>query len=80
MGRLITALGAASGLACTFILINEWLPESHRKTAMSYSVLSFALGVGLAVILSGVITEYWSWVLLSDILLLFCSWPQVMLL
>lgn len=61
IGRLTTALGAASGLACTFMLINEWLPESQRKTAMSYSVLSFALGVGLAVMLGGVITEYWNW-------------------
>lgn len=61
MGRLITALGAASGLACTFMLINEWLPESQRKTAMSYSVLSFALGIGIAVVLGGLITEYWHW-------------------
>ena len=61
IGRFITALGAASGLACTFMLINEWLPESQRKTAMSYSVLSFALGVGIAVMLGGLITEYWHW-------------------
>lgn len=61
VGRLITALGAASGLACTFMLINEWLPESQRRTAMAYSVLSFALGVGLAVMLGGLITEYWAW-------------------
>ena len=61
IGRLITALGSASGLACTFMLINEWLPEAQRKTAMSYSVLSFALGVGLAVMLGGIITEYWTW-------------------
>lgn len=61
IGRLITALGAASGLACTFMLINEWLPESQRKTAMAYAVLSFALGVGIAVMLGGIITEYWEW-------------------
>ncbi|MBX9704484.1 MAG: MFS transporter [Silvanigrellaceae bacterium] len=61
IGRLITALGAASGLACTFMLINEWLHESQRKTAMSYSVLSFALGIGLAVVIGGLITEYWNW-------------------
>ncbi len=61
MGRLITALGAASGLACTFMLINEWLPESQRKTAMAYAVLSFALGVGIAVLIGGVITEYAKW-------------------
>ncbi len=60
-GRLITALGAASGLACTFMLINEWLPESQRKSAMAYSVLSFALGVGFAVMMGGMITEYWHW-------------------
>lgn len=61
LGRLITALGAASGLACTFMLINEWLPESQRKSAMAYSVLSFALGVGLAVMIGGMITDYWQW-------------------
>lgn len=61
VGRLITALGAASGLACTFMLINEWLPESQRKTAMSYSILSFGLGIGIAVSLGGIITEYWHW-------------------
>lgn len=61
IGRLITALGAASGLACTFMLINEWLPETQRKTAMAYSVLSFALGIGIAVMLGGLITEYWHW-------------------
>ncbi len=60
-GRLITALGAASGLACTFMLINEWLPETQRKTAMAYSVLSFALGIGVAVVMGGVITEYLHW-------------------
>ncbi|MGM9452364.1 MFS transporter [Legionella bozemanae] len=60
-GRLITALGAASGLACTFMLINEWLPEAQRKTAMAYSVLSFALGIGIAVVIGGVITEFLHW-------------------
>ncbi|MCE0723284.1 MULTISPECIES: MFS transporter [Legionella] len=60
-GRLITALGAASGLACTFMLINEWLPEAQRKTAMAYSVLSFALGIGIAVVIGGIITEFFHW-------------------
>ncbi|KTD67250.1 MULTISPECIES: MFS transporter [Legionella] len=60
-GRLITALGSASGLACTFMLINEWLPESQRKAAMAYSVLSFALGIGIAVVVGGLITEYLHW-------------------
>ncbi|STX38926.1 MFS transporter [Legionella feeleii] len=60
-GRLVTALGSASGLACTLMLINEWLAESQRKTAMAYTILSFTLGIGLAVTLGGLIAEYWHW-------------------
>lgn len=61
LGRLISALGAASGLACTFMLINEWLPAEQRKTATAYTILSFTLGIGLAVIVGGILTEYSSW-------------------
>ncbi len=61
IGRLITALGAASGLSCTFMLINEWLPKEQRKKATSYSTISFALGVGVAVMIGGLITEYGQW-------------------
>jgi MFS transporter, DHA1 family, multidrug resistance protein len=61
VGRFITGLGSAAGLTCTFMLINEWLPKNQRKTAMAYSILSFALGVGLAVLLGGVITQYTQW-------------------
>lgn len=61
LGRLITGLGSAAGLTCTFMLINEWLPEAQRKTAMAYSILSFALGIGFAVLIGGVITQYIQW-------------------
>jgi MFS family permease len=61
LGRLITGLGSAAGLTCTFMLINEWLPEAQRKTAMAYSILSFALGIGLAVLIGGIITQYMQW-------------------
>ncbi|MBA2711874.1 MAG: MFS transporter [Tatlockia sp.] len=61
-GRFFSALGAASGLACTFMLINEWLHESQRKTAMAYTILSFTFGIGLAVTLGGIISEYLNWV------------------
>ncbi len=60
-GRFVTALGAASGLACTFMLINEWLPAEQRKTAMAYTILSFTLGIGLAVLLGGLISQYNHW-------------------
>lgn len=61
IGRFISALGAASGLACTYMLVNEWLPEPQRKSAMAYAILSFTLGIGVAVTLGGLITEYWLW-------------------
>lgn len=61
IGRFITALGAASGLACTFMLINEWLPEEYRRTAVAYSILSFTLGNGIAVLFGGLISEYLHW-------------------
>ncbi|MDF1757830.1 MAG: MFS transporter [Legionellaceae bacterium] len=61
VGRFITGLGSAAGLTCTFMLINEWLPEDQRKTAMAYSILSFALGVGFAVLIGGIITQYTQW-------------------
>lgn len=60
-GRFVSALGAASGLACTFMLINEWLPEQQRKTALAYTILSFTLGIGLAVLIGGLITQYSHW-------------------
>lgn len=61
LGRLLTGLGSAAGLTCTFMLINEWLPEEQRKTAMAYSILSFALGIGFAVLIGGMITQYLQW-------------------
>lgn len=61
LGRLITGLGSAAGLTCIFMLINEWLPEEQRKTAMAYSILSFSLGIGLAVLIGGLIAQYTQW-------------------
>jgi MFS family permease len=61
IGRLITALGAASGLACTFMLINEWVPEEQRKTAIGSSIVFFTFGIGVAVLLGGLVTEYYDW-------------------
>ena len=60
-GRLITALGAASGLACTFMLMHDLLGEHEFKQAMSHSIVSFTLGIGLAVLIGGVITQYLHW-------------------
>lgn len=59
--RLVTALGAASGLCCTFILINELFPKEKASQVSAYAVLSFTLGHGLAVLFGGFITEYLGW-------------------
>jgi MFS transporter, DHA1 family, multidrug resistance protein len=61
LGRLITALGAASGLSCTFILVNELLPEAQAKKALSFVSVSFTVGIGLAVTIGGWVTEYIHW-------------------
>jgi len=65
-GRLVTALGAAAGLSCTFILINELLDENQRKHALFFAVVSFTLGIGLAVLVGGLVTQYLTWS--------FCFW------
>ncbi|OGV27689.1 MAG: MFS transporter [Legionellales bacterium RIFCSPHIGHO2_12_FULL_37_14] len=61
LGRFMTALGAASGLACTFMLINESLSLEKAKQAMSYAIVSFSVGIGLAVTIGGVVTQYFHW-------------------
>lgn len=60
-GRLISALGAASGLACTFMLLNELLLPDKAKHAMSFTVVAFTLGIGLSVLIGSLVTEYLRW-------------------
>jgi len=43
IGRLITALGAASGLVCTFILVNETYPPEKAKRIITYAPHFFCL-------------------------------------
>lgn len=61
IGRLITALGAASGLACTFLLLNELLEPQAAKHAISYSIFSFTIGIGIAVLIGSFVTQYLHW-------------------
>lgn len=69
LGRLVTALGAASGLTCTFVLINESLPADQAKHAMAFTPISFTAGIGLSVTVGGLVTQYLSW---QD-----CFWVQL---
>ena len=60
-GRFLTALGAAAGLACTFILMHELLPANKAKQASAYLVLAFTTSLGLAVTLGGLVSQYFGW-------------------
>jgi len=68
-GRLITALGSASGLACTFMLMHDLLNENEYKQAMPYTVLSFTLGIGAAVLIGGLVSEHLNWTVCFWVLL-----------
>ncbi len=61
LGRVITALGASSGLACTFMLIHAYCDEEEAKETLAYTIVSFTLGIGLAVSVGGALTQYFSW-------------------
>lgn len=56
--RFVTAIGSSSGLVCTFILIREYFNEEQAKHMLSFAVLSFSLGVGIAVLLGGMLIQY----------------------
>ncbi len=80
IGRLITALGSASGLSCTFMLMHDYLDDQELKQAMAYSIISFTLGIGFAVLIGGVVTQYLHWqycfwvLLLHGLLMLALTW------
>ena len=79
-GRLVTALGAASGLACTFMLMHEVLNDQEYKRAMSYIVLPSTFGIGLAVLIGGFTSEYFNWqanlwvLLMHGVIVLLLTW------
>ncbi|APC96312.1 MFS transporter [Francisella frigiditurris] len=62
IGRLITSLGAAAGLVCTFIILNNSVSKEKTKIALSFASISFALSVGVAILIGGLITYYSSWI------------------
>jgi DHA1 family bicyclomycin/chloramphenicol resistance-like MFS transporter len=80
VGRLVTSLGAAACLACTFMLINELLDPEKAKQAMALSLIPFTVGVGLSITLAGIITQYLNWeycfliLLLQGITMLILTW------
>jgi predicted MFS family arabinose efflux permease len=78
--RLITALGAASGLTCCIILINELLEPEQAKAALSYVLVSFTLSIAVAVAIGGFMAQYSSWIhtfwflILHGVVMLASTW------
>lgn len=61
IGRFLSALGSSAGLVCTFILINEIFNEVEARKVISYAIISFTVGAGLAVSVGGFMTTYFGW-------------------
>ena len=80
MGRLITALGAASGLTCTFMLLNELLTKDKAMQAMSFTIVAFTLGIGAAGVIGGLTAQYLFWgdcfwlLFIHGLIMLACTW------
>ena len=60
-GRFLTALGSASALVCTFILLNEYFDTKNSKALFPLVSVSFTLEIGLSIWMGGAITTYFSW-------------------
>ncbi|MCF6775783.1 MFS transporter [Thiotrichales bacterium 19X7-9] len=61
IGRFITALGAASGLSCTFMLIHAYLDDQQTKSILSFCIVSFTIGLGISILIGGMVTQYFNW-------------------
>lgn len=71
IGRFLSALGAASGLVCTFILINEIFEHTEAKRTIGKLIIAFTFGSGIAVSIGGFLTEYLGWMSCFDFLFLY---------
>lgn len=61
IGRLIMAIGAASGLTLTFTIISDVYSTEEARPLIAYMTLAFAIFPGLAIFLGGFIVRYYSW-------------------
>lgn len=61
IGRFLTALGSASGLCCTFMLLKKLLGEQELKKTIAYATVSFTVGLGVSIWLGSIITAFGNW-------------------
>lgn len=62
IGRFISAIGAASGLSCTFMLLKQLLTEPDAAKASAYGPFFFTVGIGVASYIGGVLSEHFTWI------------------
>lgn len=59
--RLLMALGAGSGMAITYTIINDYFSVQQSRSITSYAVLAFSFMPALGVALGGVLTSHVCW-------------------
>jgi len=60
-GRFIEAVGASSGLAISFTIINDFYFEKEARKILGALMLAFAIVPGIATAVGGVLVQYFNW-------------------
>lgn len=71
VGRFITAIGAAGGLSCTFMLLKQYLSEQDAAKASAYGPFFFTMGIGIASYIGGTLNHHYHWLSCLYALLLY---------
>ncbi len=61
VGRFLNALGASVGLKIAFTMIGDIYSHEKATKKISFLMLAFAMGPGLAIVLGGILTTYAGW-------------------
>lgn len=61
LGRFLLGLGSAVGLKMAFTLLHEFYEPEVASQKISYLMMAFAIGPGLAVALGGILNAHYGW-------------------
>lgn len=61
LGRFLSALGSSVGLKIAFTMIGDTYQHEKAIRKISYFMVAFAIGPGIAIALGGILTERWGW-------------------
>ena len=78
IGRLVTALGSASGLSMTFTMISDVFTHAEAKKKISLLIGAFALFPAVGIFIGGLLTEYISWKSCFYFMLIYCVFILVL--